>query len=329
MSIIEKAWDKAFGQIPDAIEAITEEPEAKGTSRQTPLPAPAPPATSEFRDIPETHASLDKQLRIEAATRITEPPKHTTKKAAINWDMVQARGMLVPGQERNQMAEEYRTIKRPLLMNAFPEEDNGIERANLILVTSSIPGEGKTFTAINLALSIAMERDKTVLLIDADVARPSVSKALGLTSEEGLTDLLKNPSIRFPDVVLKTDIPNLNLLPAGNRDRHSTELLASDAMKRLANELSARYPDRIVIFDSPPILAATQGSVLAGLVGQVVLVIESESTPQYLVMETISKLSACEVIGCVLNKTKKGFGFKYYGYTYEYGYYYGYDSPDN
>lgn len=387
MSIIEKAWDKAFGHLQDSIRLVLDETEDEHESDQRKTVSSEPVTsktiadrreesrsevahkispgqifvTSEERQVsentptpvllPETlqHSSPvpESGLHAVAEALVSSQPlgvpgenvpgeqnfrqldlDRTTKKANINWDMVQARGMLVPGQEDKQMAEEYRTIKRPLLMNAFPEEDNGLERANLILVTSSIPGEGKTFTAINLALSIAMERDKTVLLIDADVARPSVSTALGLTSEVGLTDLLKNPAVRFSDVVMKTNIPNLTLLPAGNRDSNSTELLASDSMRKLAKELSERYPDRIVIFDSPPILAASQGFVLASLVGQVVLVIEAGITPQYLVMETISKLGACDVIGCVLNKTKKGFGFNYYGYVYEYGNYYGNDSDD-
>lgn len=260
----------------------------------------------------------------EAAEPVPEPTRKATgetiKIHSIAWSHLREKGMLGPEMAYSQIAEEYRLIKRPLLMNAFPDGDNGLSRANLILVTSSVPSEGKTFTAVNLALSIAMERDKTVLLIDADVAKPSIAELLGIPAKIGLTDLLQDKSIRFSDVLIKTDIPNLTLLPAGKLDRHSTELLASDAMKRLANELSARYPDRVVIFDSPPLLAASQGSVLATLVGQVVLVIESESTPQYIVQEAISKLESCEVIGCVLNKTKKGFGFRYYGYGYGYGY---------
>ncbi|QSA99015.1 tyrosine-protein kinase family protein [Methylococcus sp. EFPC2] len=243
---------------------------------------------------------------------------------SINWKVLQSKGMLVPEMARSQMAEEYRLIKRPLLMNAFPDGSNGIERANLILVTSSVPGEGKTFTAVNLALSIAMERDRTVLLVDADVAKPSISRLLGIREQAGLIDLLERPDVKVSDVLLKTDIPNLSLLPAGRLHQHSTELLASQAMKKLARELSERYPDRIVIFDSPPLLAATQGSVLANLVGQVVLVVESDVTPQYIVKESASKLEACKVVGCILNKTKKGFGFTYYGYGYGYGYgYYG------
>jgi len=246
------------------------------------------------------------------------------KNYSIDWPALQAKGMLVPDMARSQIAEEYRLIKRPLLMNAFPDGDNGIERANLILVTSSVPGEGKTFTAVNLALSIAMEREKTVLLVDADVAKPSVSRLLGINERAGLIDLLEGRNVHVPDVLLRTDIPNLSILPAGRLHQHSTELLASDAMKRLAKELSTRYPDRVVIFDSPPLLAATQGAVLAGLVGQVVLVIESEVTPQYIVQEAVAALESCQVVGCVLNKSVKGLGFTYYGYGYGYGYgYYG------
>lgn len=250
-------------------------------------------------------------------------PGFLPKYYRVDWEALKTKGMLVPELANTQLAEEYRVIKRPLLMNAFPDEDNGIERANLILVTSSVPGEGKTFTAMNLALSIAMEREKTVLLIDADVAKPSIAGLLGIDAEMGLTDLLKDPTMKFSDVVFRTDVPNLTLMPAGKPDRHSTELLASDAMKRLANEWSGRYPDRVVIFDSPPLLAATQGAVLAGIVGQVVLVIEADTTPQYVVQESLSKLEGCEVVGCVLNKTNKALAFNYYGYFYGYGYGYG------
>jgi exopolysaccharide/PEP-CTERM locus tyrosine autokinase len=244
---------------------------------------------------------------------------------SIDWIKLQALGMLVPEMARSQLAEEYRLIKRPLLTNAYPDAPNGIERANLILVTSSVPGEGKTFSAVNLALSIAMERDKTVLLVDADVAKPAISRLMGFEERSGLIELLVDDSLRVSDVLIKTDIPNLSILPSGEPHQHSTELLASDAMKRLARELSERYEDRIVIFDSPPLLAATQAPVLATLVGQVVLVIESEITPQYIVQESMSKLESCKVVGCVLNKIKKGFGFSYYyGSSYGYGYGYGY-----
>ncbi len=251
-------------------------------------------------------------------------PEKTRNFVSIDWPAMQEKGMLTPDMARSQMAEEYRLIKRPLLMNAFPDGDNGIEHANLILVTSSVPGEGKTFTALNLALSIAMERDKWVLLVDADVAKPSISKLLGIKPQAGLIDILISSGLKLSDTLVKTDIPNFTILPAGALHQYSTELLASDAMKRLAKDLAGRYTDRVVIFDSPPLLAATQAPVLANLVGQVVLVVEAEVTPQYIVQEAVAKLESCKVVGCVLNKTKKGFGFTYYGLGYGYGYgYYG------
>ncbi|MGX2039738.1 XrtA-associated tyrosine autokinase [Methylocaldum sp. MU1018] len=302
MSIIEKALDKAL------------ELEQSSTHEK-----------------PGRQDPMEREAKTEAAVSSPEPTidRAEPKIYAIDWQRLREKGMLGPEMAYSQLAEEYRLIKRPLLMNAFPDGDNGIERANLILVTSSVPGEGKTFSAVNLALSIAMERDKTVLLVDADVAKPSIAGLLGIPAKAGLIDLLQDKTICFSDVLVKTDIPNLSLLPAGKLDSYSTELLASDAMKRLVKELSARYPDRVVIFDSPPLLAASQGPVLATLVGQVVLVIEAESTPQYLVKESIAKLESCEIIGCVLNKTKKGFGFRYYGYGYGYGYgAYGQQKPE-
>lgn len=309
MSIIEKAINKAL---------------QRDEFQPRPAPEPAAPA----RDVASAPVSLPAEAPLSVAPGAEAPQPQEARRGSkyfpIDWAMLKERGMLMPELATTQMAEEYRVIKRPLLMNAFPEEDNGIERANLILVTSSVPGEGKTFTAVNLALSIAMERGRTVLLIDADVAKPSIAGIFGINAELGLTDLLKDKSLSFSDVAIKTDIPNFTLMPAGKQDRHSTELLASGSMRDLANELSARYPDRIVIFDSPPLLAATQGAVLANVVGQVVLVVEADSTPQYIVQESISKLGGCEVVGCVLNKTKKGFGFNYYGYFYGYGYGYGY-----
>jgi protein-tyrosine kinase len=234
--------------------------------------------------------------------------------AEIDWEKLAESGFVTPGDSNTQTIEEYRNIKRPLVSNAFGESSVGIDRANLILITSSVPGEGKTFTAINLALSIANERDKKVLLIDADVARPSISKTLGIQSSPGLIEYLEGQDVEFSDIVLKTNMPGLRIIPAGKQHKHSTELLSSNRMVVLAQQLSNRYPDRIVIFDSPPLLAATQGQVLAGLVGQVVLVIEAETTPQSMVMESVNKLTSCDVVLTVLNKSKSSSDASYYGY---------------
>jgi len=239
----------------------------------------------------------------------------------IDWKRLSDLGFATPGSSNTEAIEEYRNIKRPLVNNAFGKGSEGISRANLILVTSSLPGEGKTFTAINLALSIANERDKKVLLIDADVARPSVSKVLGINETPGLIEYLDDADVSFSDIIVRTSIAGLAVIPAGKLHKYSTELLSSNKMALFVEELSNRYPDRIVIFDSPPLLAATQGEVLARLVGQVILVIEAEQTLQNVVMESVEKLAACDVVLALFNKTKRNMDINYYGYGYGYGQY--------
>jgi exopolysaccharide/PEP-CTERM locus tyrosine autokinase len=239
----------------------------------------------------------------------------------VDWKRLSDLGFATPGSSNTETIEEYRNIKRPLVNNAFGSASEGITRANLILITSSLPGEGKTFTAINLALSIANERDKKVLLIDADVARPSVSKILGINKSPGLIEYLDEVDINFSDIIIRTSIPGLSVIPAGKLHDYSTELLSSNKMALFVEELSNRYPDRIVIFDSPPLLAATQGEVLARLVGQVVLVVEAEQTQKNVVLESVAKLAACDVVLAVFNKTKKNMDINYYGYGYGYGHY--------
>ncbi len=221
----------------------------------------------------------------------------------------------------NQTTEEFRRIKRPLLMNIRGEGASVVPNANMIMVSSALAGEGKTFTSINLAMSIATEMDKTVLLVDADVAKPDVTARLGVEAEKGLIDVLLDDTLTLPDVLLRTDIPKLTLLPSGSRHVHSTELLASERMRQLTLELSSRYSDRIVIFDSPPLLLASEARVLAGLMGQVVMVVEESITRQHVVKEAIEMLQDNEIVGIVINKGRRGAGEEGYGgYGYGYGY---------
>jgi len=174
-----------------------------------------------------------------------EKSSDTREIVNIEWEKLAELGFVTPISNTNlQAEEEYRNIKRPLINNAFGVGSVGINRSNLILVTSSVPGEGKTYTAINLALSIANERDKKVLLIDADVARPSVSRTLGIKSSPGLIEYLEGQNVEFSDIVLKTDMPGLSVIPAVKQHKHSTELLTSNKMIQLAHELSNRYHTR-------------------------------------------------------------------------------------
>ena len=191
-----------------------------------------------------------------------------------------------------------------------------VKRGNLILVTSSLPGEGKTYTATNLALSIAQEMDTTVLLVDCDVSRHGVSRLLGIENMSGLVDVLAGDEKTVGDVMLQTDIPTLSVMSAGKQHEYVTELLASERMAALVNEISRRYSDRIIIFDGPPLLPTPQTQVLAGLVGQVVFVIEAGKTPQALVEEALEMIPEEQATGLVLNKNEglSGRGSYYYGY---------------
>lgn len=248
----------------------------------------------------------------------------SSRHVKLDIDRLKQMGLLTPDMSRSSLAEEFRQIKRPLLINAFGQGASVVPNANLIMVTSALPGEGKTFTAINLAMSIAMEMDRTVLLVDGDISRPSLTKNFGFEDELGLVDVLVEESVDLAEVLIRTDVPKLTVLPAGTRHHHVTELLASEYMKDLATELSQRYPDRVVVFDTPPLLATTQAGVLSRLMGQVAVVVEAGRAPQNVIKEALSRIEHCEIVGLVLNKSIQRSGSDYY-YYYGYGYY-GYGS---
>lgn len=231
-------------------------------------------------------------------------------------------GMVSPKGDKTLISEEYRLLKRPLLLKAFSDEGR-TENAHVIMVSSSVPGEGKTFTAINLAMSIASEPDLNVLLVDGDVMNPSVLGRLGIEERSGLIDLLEDKGVSVSDVLLRcSNIPNLTILPAGAPTSRATELLASSRMESLVTDLARRYPDRVIIFDSPPVLASTEPSVIALHVGQIVLVVEAEKTPQSAIEASLRQLTACPTINLVLNKTRiASSSDEFGGYGYGYGQY--------
>jgi len=231
--------------------------------------------------------------------------------------------MLVPGSTLTpEIKNEYRRIKRPLLSNAFGKTASLVDQGNLIVVTSAVPGEGKTYTAVNLALAFAQERDNTVLLIDCDVTKQGVSRLFGVERRRPeFTDLLASEDISVGDALLRTDVPGLVILPAGKPHEYITEMVASQRMERLVNEIASRYGDRIIIFDAPPMLATPEAQVLAGLVGQIVFVIEAGKTPHSIVEDALEMLPADKAIGLVLNKSDSmsNRGSYYYNYYAPYG----------
>ncbi len=203
-----------------------------------------------------------------------------------------------------QVVEEFRRIKRPLLANAFGKGASFLENGNLIMVTSALPGEGKSSISLNLALNIALERNRTVLLIDADPAKCSLSVLYGLHRAPGLVDILLDDQRALAQAIYRTDLENLSVIPCGKQHAQATELLASDRMESLITDLGQQYPNQVIIFDAPPLLATTEAQVLARLSGQVLLVVEAGRTGQHMVQEAISTLDARKAINLVLNKSQ-------------------------
>ncbi len=248
----------------------------------------------------------------------TKKIKDKKEKIMLNGDRLNERGFIYSADSTHHIQEEFRHIKRKLINNAFGLASKTLNHSNLIMVSSSSPNEGKTYIAINLALSIALEQDKTVLLVDADVLRPSLHRELEFESKKGLLEYLLAEVGSLSDIIYSTNIDNLKLIPAGQPHHLTNELLASNRMEILAKELAERYPDRIVIFDCPPILGVTETPVLSNLVGQAIIVVEESKTKLDDVKKAASQLNQDMAIGFVMNKTinTKKDGYGYYGYGY-------------
>lgn len=234
---------------------------------------------------------------------------------AIDEQALLASGLLPPPQQQRRMAAEYRQIKRPLLARMLGRHVARVPNGHLIMVSSALPGEGKTFTSINLAFSMALEKDLSVLLIDADVTKPHVSSLFGIERQRGLLDVLQDPSLALQDVVLPTSIPRLSLMSAGRNDDDATELLASAGMDRFVEAIGRQYPDTVVIFDASPLLLTIEPRVLAQVVGQIVLVVRAGVTSFVEVSDAIDTIGQKHTIGLVLNQCEK---------PSPHGYYYGY-----
>ncbi|MCG3188171.1 MAG: Iron-sulfur cluster carrier protein [Burkholderiaceae bacterium] len=245
-------------------------------------------------------------------------PQATSKLIQLDAAAMKAAHVNVPGGEPCPQAEQFRMMKRPLIRNAATLKEQGQSRPNLIMVTSALAGEGKSFTATNLAMSIASEVDHSVLLVDADVARPSLSRLLGFRADAGLLDVLEGRAT-LPDVLLKTDIDKLTILPSGAPRARATELLASESMSSLLDEIATRYPDRIAIFDSPPLLLTTEASELAAHMGQIVVVVQADHTPQADVERAIGLIAEHPVRLMMLNRVHPKM-MQGPGYGYGYGY---------
>jgi len=271
-------------------------------------------AAKRLQELRRAGTATDPRAAPEAA-----PAAHS-RAARLTLDLAKlaAGGFVTPDLPRSRIADEFRVIKRPLIANATGKGSTQIRHGNLIMVTSAVPGEGKSFCALNLAMSIAMEQDRTVLLVDADVARPSLPRTFAIADSPGLLDVLNDRSVDLGQVLHRTNVEKLTFVSSGSQHARATEMLASDAMADVLNELAARYSDRIVVFDSPPLLVTPDARVLASRVGQIVFIVDAESTLQSDVKRALAAIEACPLKLMVLNRartTAQGA----YGYGYDYG----------
>ena len=247
-------------------------------------------------------------------------PAPPARSVQLDLARLAANGYLVPDQIRSEMAEQFRHIKRPLLKNMRQRDGDRRVPNNHLMITSALPGEGKTFSSINMAMSMAMEVDTAVILVDADVIRPSVFNRLGLDASidapTGLLDYLSGRETDLGQLLVGTNVPKLMLMSTGPGSNQSSELLASASMDRLLEQLSEQYADHVVIFDAPPLLLTTESTVLAGKAGQVLVVVESGKTPKSVVKQAFDTLRHCASVSAMLNKCMEPTEGRRYGYYY-------------
>jgi protein-tyrosine kinase len=265
------------------------------------LPAPEARSGAEI-DLLDRPAVPDQAPAFRAAPAMLRGPELPPGPDSIDVVALERAGMVDWSRTRSRISEEFRLVQRQILRNAFapPGAEPGF--TNLLMVTSARPGEGKSFTAINLAGSIARQGNNHVLLVDADSKRDSICYPMGLADAPGLLDLAANPKLDPASLVIKTPIELLSILPIGRERERSPVLFSSHEMIRLIQNLGRRYADRLLVLDAPPCLSTSDPAVLAPVVGQILFVVEAERTQRGEIEASLDLLQACPTIALVLNK---------------------------
>ena len=244
-----------------------------------------------------------------------------SQEITIDLARLAARGFITP-LARSRLSEEIRLVKHRLMqrMRLF-DRDQSEEVSppldNVIMVTSARPSEGKSFVSMNLALSFIVDEGLNVLLVDADPVQHSILSALDIKSERGLVDLLRDPGLDMADVLLRDAQLRFSVLPGGSTSASATELFSGQRMRELMTAMAARYRDRIIIFDCPPVLASTEPMAIAQNVGQLLFVVEANGTPQVAIRSALDLLSSCHNVSFVLNKTMISGGADEFGAYYD------------
>ena len=291
MSLIENALQKLrrAGEMEAAARSSATEQAARAANGEVPLKVAAPAAV-----VPEQRPT----------------PSVPRRRIAIDLKALRERGYLPEQELERRFADHYRQIKRPLIEKALA----GPAEMRLIVVTSALPGDGKTFTSINLALSIARERDVSVLLVDADAPRGQVSQVFNIREEPGLLDALRDESLDVESLIQETDIRGLEILPAGPFVENATELMASARMNQLAAQISARRARQLVIFDTAPLLVSSEARIMSRIPGQIVIVARAGATPRQAITDSLAHVDRSRVQGIILNQAGLASGAAYYEY---------------
>jgi len=247
-----------------------------------------------------------------------EDTANLAKQITVDNADLRARGYFPELDTDRQFADQYRRIKRPLIDKAL-SGSAAVAEPRVIMVTSALPGDGKTFTSINLALSMALERDVTVLLIDSDVAKRHISDIFGLGEHAGLLDALVDENLDVESLIVPTTTRGLSILPAGRRVAGTAELLSSNRMRKIVTSLCTRNPRRILLLDSSPLLVTNEGRALVKIAGQVVLVVRAGVTPRQAVQAAVGLFDPQQAGGVVLNEVQASSKEGYYGYGSYYG----------
>ena len=280
-------------------------------------PSPASPSSYAAYERERTEPRNGLAARDDASRALgAKSPNTTSPKLLFDHQRLKQAGILRSHVERNRAMEELRIIKRQLINSAFPEGQNSAERANVIMVTSSRPQEGKTFFSLSLAMSITNDPNHHVLLVDVDSPQRGVSRFIAASDGVGVLDVMADPAIDLSAAISRTDIPNLSVMLAGAGRQHGPELLASRRTRLLIEEMANRYEDRIILIDAPPCLVSSDPAMLASIVDQIVFVVEADRTQREEVEASLRFLHACPRISLVLNKTRIAMSDSFGPYAY-------------
>jgi protein-tyrosine kinase len=309
VSLVEKALQKM--QSARAAAADAQAPAARRPVETVPEGPKAP-------SVPASPVQVTPAAPAITPIVVVHPPARTDKLITVDRAALRGIGLLPAQADERRIAAEFRQIKRPLVAAARGRGVPALRDGRVILVASALPGEGKTFTSVNLTLSLAVEKNTSVVLVDGDVAKAHLSRVFGVRDEPGLTDVLLDESRDIGSVIIPTSVRGLSILPAGRTADNATELLSSVRMENVIEEILAPDPTRIIVFDSPPLLLTTEARALTGVAGQVIVVVRAEETEHAAVVEALKYVAEGRPVGLVLNQCRMHSTHGYYSYG-EYG----------